>query len=154
MKQHDYTLWVEPTRSTASSAYRVMTSKQGNQFVGRYKKSKSKQHQNDLIHLIKQDAIRHSYKPWPVDVPLKVVVTFAYPCPASAPLSVRLNGGLKVTKPDLDNSAKVLLDALTQSGQLADDRQVAVLTLAKIMVAQGAVPFIQITMSEIEPFSK
>ena len=139
MTTHIYHLPIEPTKSTASSAFRIMTNKQGNQFIGRYKKSKSKQHQNDLIHLVKQEAIKRGFKPFAIDEPLAVTIWFKFKS-VSAPARLRREGCWRVSKPDLDNSSKVVLDAFVQSGLLADDRQVSKLSLLKCNLPEGREP--------------
>lgn len=144
-----FQLPIEPTRSTASSAFRIMTNKAGNQFIGRYKKSKSKQHQNDLITLIKGEAMRRGYKAFDVAVPLHCVIQFAFPS-VSSPAAARKRGAWKFTKPDLDNSSKVILDAFTQSGVLADDRQVCHLVLQKFNLPEHKPPFIAVWIEPLE----
>lgn len=150
--RHTYFLEVEPTKSTASSAFRIMKNKAGHQFIGRYKKSKSKQHQNDLIHLIKSEAIRRGFRAYDIEVPLKVSIDFNFPN-VSSPAKARDEGCWRVSKPDLDNSSKVVLDAFVQAGALADDRQISQLVLTKVNVPKGKVPSMLVVIEPMPQWS-
>lgn len=68
-----------------------------------------------------------------------VVEPFAPTCPIAGPLAVEIaitwpgvgQAVPRIAKPDLDNAAKLLLDAMTKTGFWHDDAQIVELVLAK-----------------------
>jgi Holliday junction resolvase RusA-like endonuclease len=54
----------------------------------------------------------------------------------------------KITRPDLDNLAKLALDAMTKCGYWLDDSQVVRLETAKWF---GDLPGIAVTVDEVQP---
>lgn len=81
----------------------------------------------------------------PLAGPLAVLIEFRFERPKS-----RQRKGLDLTfktcKPDLDNAAKAVLDAIGEAGWWVDDAQVAVLILVKREAPTGS---IEIKVSEI-----
>lgn len=75
--------------------------------------------------------------------------------PLTGPLSVGLlwtwpgseQPAWKITRPDLDNLAKLALDAMTKTGYWQDDSQVCEFTTAKFT---GPIPGLAVTVSEIK----
>lgn len=74
--------------------------------------------------------------------PVWVGLHFVLPRPAS------VKRRLPSTRPDLDKLARACLDALTDSGVVADDGQVVVLNLSKIY---GTAPGVWITIDKVVP---
>ena len=71
----------------------------------------------------------------PLDGPLTLSLAFRFPRPKShfTKKGLRLTAPVYVTaKPDLDNAAKAIMDALTQLGAWKDDAQVATLNVLKV----------------------
>lgn len=66
--------------------------------------------------------------------PVGIKITFWYSIKDK-----KRHGQYKTSKPDLDNSCKLLLDCITASGIIKDDCQVAKLTLIKKLSDQAAV---------------
>jgi Holliday junction resolvase RusA-like endonuclease len=84
--------------------------------------------------------------------PLKVAIRFTFPRPKT---HRRRDGSLRPgapifhsSKPDIDNAAKAVLDALTQIGVWADDCQVVNLFLSKRYADDGR-PGAQVTIDTI-----
>ena len=74
----------------------------------------------------------------PPHVPVKVFVTTIRPLPASRPKSMVEEDD--TYKPDADNLAKLVLDALTKAGAWDDDAQVTTLIVNKAQRARGLEP--------------
>jgi Holliday junction resolvase RusA-like endonuclease len=88
-------------------------------------------------------AAAEAYQGQPLDVPITLLVQFVFPRPAS----VRKKDGTErlphLTRPDVDNLAKALLDAL--NGQLwVDDSRVYQASLNKFKAAQGEQPHTEV----------
>ena len=68
-----------------------------------------------------------------IDGCIKVDLTALFPIPKAVAKKDRplLDGKLKVTKPDIDNVAKLILDVFTKAGLWKDDNRVAVLNVQK-----------------------
>ena len=65
--------------------------------------------------------------------PVSVHIEFSYPWRKAEPKKNRVDGRKwKNTKPDLDNSAKTLIDCLAKRGHFSDDAQIAELTVMKV----------------------
>jgi Holliday junction resolvase RusA-like endonuclease len=86
---------------------------------------------------------------FPADSPLRVSITAYYPIPARTPKSKRaemLDGGAHATKkPDADNVAKIILDALNGTAY-EDDAQVVQLSVRK---QYGAEPCVRVSVENI-----
>jgi crossover junction endodeoxyribonuclease RusA len=73
---------------------------------------------------------------FPKGMPVEVWMTFWLP----APKKLKTTGAELVTvKPDIDNYAKAVMDALTNAGLWHDDSQVAVLHASKVREAGGPI---------------
>ena len=100
-----------------------------------------------------EDAIRFEFMAsncekmpvYPKDIPLKVDMTFAFGIPKSYSKKKReqcLNGIIQHTKkPDADNVAKAVLDALSDGYAMEDDSQVVVMQLEKIYAEE---PYVEV----------
>ncbi len=91
----------------------------------------------------------------PVPLPGPVGVSFGYYCPAphDARAAMRRAGVVmrrKVTKPDVDNIGKNLLDCMTRAGFFADDSAVAVIHAEKFEVL--AFPRISVRVRELSQY--
>lgn len=89
-------------------------------------------------------AAKHHLPKEPLEGPLRVSIEFRFPRPKSHFRKVKGQGVLKddaavfhAGKPDADNAAKAVLDAMTTLGFWKDDSQVAILSLAKTYAAPG-----------------
>ena len=80
-------------------------------------------------------------RPFGKGVPLQVDITLCFH--GKEPL------GPKVTRPDIDNLAKMMLDAMTRAGYWEDDNQVASLLVAKCTYANPSDDIIIVRVSEI-----
>lgn len=93
------------------------------------------------------DLLLRPYRPaQPIPAPLSVHIILTWPHLARTPqrdLDKRLP---HVGRPDLDNSAKELLDALTRNGFFESDASVARLVLEKW---RGPVPSLQFAVSTL-----
>jgi len=87
-------------------------------------------------------AVFESYAPpMPLEGPLTVTLSWTYPWPGK-----RRDGyAAKATRPDLDNLAKLALDAATDSGYWRDDAQVTELHTAKFY---GDMPGLAVVVTE------
>jgi Holliday junction resolvase RusA-like endonuclease len=86
-------------------------------------------------------AIRHELgqmQQFPAGLPLALNVTFYRERPKSAPKKLQY----PVTRPDLDNYLKLLLDALDKYA-MPDDSQIITITAHKVFAAVGALPRIE-----------
>jgi Holliday junction resolvase RusA-like endonuclease len=111
----DFTVDVEPIRTTHQADLRIMRTKDGRQFIGKTSKSKIKIWGEEFATRIRR------YKPdKPLEGPLWLRMTFAFP----------LNKGDKrkslphAVKPDWDNLPKTICDVMTKEGFWHDDCQV------------------------------
>ena len=88
--------------------------------------------------------------------PVSVSIVAVHPRPATRPSwcsrEVWTTGGRcsAVTRMDLDNVAKAVLDAATDAGLWTDDRQVACIFAASVYAAVGESPHVEV---EVTPFS-
>lgn len=74
----------------------------------------------------------------PIDVPVRVAVTFYFPRPARLLRKKDPDGFIPHTaKPDADNVAKAVLDCLTTVGMWRDDALVMSLVAEKFYAARG-----------------
>lgn len=76
-------------------------------------------------------------------VPLSVSISFCY----ARPMSVKIESKQKVTRPDVDNVAKLFLDCLTSTHMISDDSQITKLTLMK---EYRDFPHIELSITEIK----
>ena len=86
-------------------------------------------------------AVRPQLPAAPLDGPLAVTMGFAFPRPAKLMRRKDPEGEIMHTaKPDADNAAKAVLDALTQIGLWHDDAQVCALRVTKAYHAKTGRP--------------
>ena len=87
-------------------------------------------------------AVMERYRPAePMTGPLRLSLLWTFPGSAAGVVP-------KVTRPDLDNLAKLALDAMTRSGYWRDDAQVVEFTTAKFA---GPIPGMAVTVSRWVP---
>jgi len=88
----------------------------------------------------------------PFTCPLRVAMTAVYPVPVSAPAGRRrdmMRGCiLPTSRPDLDNVAKLILDALNGLAY-EDDSRVCLLDISKRYAREGEEPHTSVIISEI-----
>lgn len=100
-------------------------------FVRAYTPAKTERAEQDIITLLA------TYAPTggPVERPINLTIAFYMPIPGwpAWKRAAAIAGAIKPTgRPDLDNLAKLVMDAMTRSGQWwKDDSQVVELTLRK-----------------------
>ena len=118
--------------------------KRGN-FVQTYTPTKTREYE-DLIREYAAQAMGSSE---PLETPIWVNLMFAMPIPKSTPkklLEGYLNGSIHHTKkPDVDNLAKAILDAMNNVVYL-DDSQIVRLTMSKKYSKLGC---IEVTVQEV-----
>lgn len=90
--------------------------------------------------------LREQRRGEPIAGPVAVEICASWPMPKTRPAwcsreawaSRKADSGLAyATKPDADNVAKIVLDAMVEAGVLADDRYVVSLTVGKRAVTGG-----------------
>ena len=128
----DFTVDVEPIRTTHQTDLRILRTKDGRQFIGKMSKSKVKQ----WGEMFSKQIQRH--KPdKPLEGPLWLRMTFAFP----------LNKGDKrkslphPVKPDWDNLPKTICDIMTREGFWHDDSQVV---FGQVVKCRHHAPFVGI----------
>lgn len=88
----------------------------------------------------------------PLDAPLSVTITAVYPVPVSASAAKKreMYGGavLPLTRPDVDNVAKLILDALNGRAY-TDDSQVVALTASKRYAKEGEAAHTEVVISRV-----
>lgn len=86
----------------------------------------------------------------PVEGPVAVELRFFLPRPKARSRAKDPHGEMPCTsKPDADNLAKAVLDALTQEGWWRDDAQVVRLAVEKWWHAKGGRPGMSATITEV-----
>lgn len=117
-----------PTATAQQKGARIVTPKGGRPFVSFYKKQTLK----DAESLFKGLLTRHMLDK-PLTGPLAVEVDWVFPWRASEKKSILAAFYLlpKDTKPDADNSNKLLLDCMTELGFWGDDSQIYDLRVRK-----------------------
>lgn len=96
-----------------------MKRKGGAFFVGKYASSKAKKWGDELARAL--SPIRPNK---PIEGPLKARIGWVFPHLKSTPKSKLDLNIWKVTRPDLDNMEKTILDTMTKQGFMLDDSQV------------------------------
>lgn len=97
-------------------------------------------------------AIRHELakvERFPAGVPLVLNVIFYREKPKSVAKKLKH----PVTRPDLDNYLKLLLDALDKFA-MPDDSQIVTIRAAKVFAAEGSRPRIEFALLEASDFEK
>lgn len=113
---------IEPPRTTHQmKAVRVVKGKP--QF---YEPTKLKEARRDLHEAL------HPHRPGePLDGAVRLIVKWCW--------KGKVNGAYKVTRPDVDNSTKLLMDVMTKLGYWHDDSQVASLVVEKFWADQQGI---------------
>ena len=113
-------------------------------FVQTYTPTKTREYED----VIRENAKMAMGMSDPLETPLNVLLMFGMPIPSSTPkkaLEGYLDGSVKhIKKPDLDNLAKAVLDAMNGVVYL-DDNQICMLTIEK---NYDTVPKISISVRE------
>jgi len=113
-------------------------------FVQTYTPTKTREYED----VIRENAKLAMGSSEPLETPLNVLLMFGMPIPASTPkkaLEGYLNGSVRhIKKPDLDNLAKAILDAMNGVVYL-DDNQINRLTIEK---KYSKLPFVSVSVRE------
>jgi Holliday junction resolvase RusA-like endonuclease len=133
----------EPSRATHQGALRVIRTKSGRTFVGKYASSKAKRWASVLAGEFAR------YKPEkPLEGPLHVEIIWVFGYPKSTPKKHLGEVRWKTTRPDLDNMEKTVLDVLTEQGFMHDDSQIALKATRKL---HGPNPAIIVGIAQLDP---
>lgn len=120
-------LRIEPP-PTHQAALRILKTRDGRSFIGKMAKSSAKKWSVAFTALLKE--AKHKYSIKTHEGPTTVGIVFVYPhTKATAKLGHSIP---KVTRPDVDNLAKSVLDCMTEAGWLKDDNLIVELILRKI----------------------
>ena len=134
-----FILNLEPIRTTHQADLRILKTKDGRQFIGKMAKSGIKAWIRDFKDaVLKMD---RAIPDRPFQGPLEVSLYFGFP-------NIQADKGKVMpmtTKPDADNLAKAVLDALTDLGFWGDDSQIVVLHISKIRTPS---PFVGVCTSQ------
>ena len=133
----------DPPRATAQGSSRILRRRDGTQFIGRFATSRATKAKKSLLDWLTP------HKP---SVPfagiLRVSLLIEWPWLKSDSKATRNRVWIPVgTRPDCDNLAKMLCDALTDAGYWRDDGQIAHLTIIK---QRGTEPGITVEIEEME----
>jgi len=132
-----------PTKATHQSSLRIMKSKAGHMFVGKFAKSAIKGWIQEFNLKIKK------YKPSiPFAGPTEVIIEFYYPWNKTTAKKYLNTEEWKITRPDLDNMEKVVLDSLTSEGFIVDD---SIICLKTTLKKHSNFPRIIVKIREIIP---
>ena len=118
---------ITPQTATHQSGLRIIKTKDGRQFIGKYHKSdqyKWAQSFTAMLKTAKGDWVCQ-------DGPVRVRLGFFFPHNKCTGTRMSRLVIPKSTKPDLDNMAKMILDCMTEAGVLVDDGKISELTLSK-----------------------
>lgn len=121
-----------PIRSTHQANLRILKTRDGRQFIGKMENSSIKK----WIQMF-TDKARAQAPDKPFEGPLELTVYFGFPLIKSD----KGKDGPMVTRPDFDNLAKSVCDALTDCGFWHDDSQVV---FGKVMKFRTKYPFVGI----------
>ena len=132
--------WVDcvPPRTTHQSGSTILKTKSGRLFVG--KNAKGKKVANELMQLVLP------YKPRkPLTKPIVAEITWVYPWRKSETLKTKARQIIPcTTRPDCDNIAKGVLDAMQKTGFYLDDAIIYELRVSKAYGTQHGM-FISLT---------
>ena len=127
MTQLSFFVNIIPTKATHQSSLRVLRSRSGRFFVGKFSKSPIKRWISEFSEKIAK------FKPEkPLDCPVEIDIEFRFPYNKSASKKIINTDTWKTTRPDLDNMEKVILDTLTNDGFFVDDSLVVLKTTRKM----------------------
>lgn len=121
-----FKLNIIPPKSTHQSGIRIIKTKSGNSFPGRYDKGNSKQ----AKRLLASELIKFS-PPEPMQGPVKLTVKWVYPFRKSEKKTNLHSPMYCDTRPDCDNLVKGLKDIMTDLKFYNDDGQIAHLDFCK-----------------------
>ncbi len=94
-------------------------------------------------------AARQAYQGAPLAGPIRIVATFVMPRPGRLRWKTRpMPRCLHASKPDIENVAKAIFDALTGLAW-NDDAQIAITTLTKVYAAGDEQPCVEVEIWEI-----
>jgi len=136
---------IEPP-PTHQAALRILKTKDGRQFIGKMAKSSAKKWSVEatrLMSLARGNSVTF-------DKPCQVGIVFIYPHTKESRKQAERTGAdvvVKSTRPDLDNLAKSVLDALVDSRWLADDGLIVELILRK---GHGEQPMVIVDITEYQ----
>lgn len=144
-----YRIFLDPPRATHQSTATILRRKDGTPFIGKRGNSDLVRWRRSFEAIIQCCKANCRWKAHPDDRPMAVEITSYFQMPLTGKEPMRL----KVTKPDLDNHAKVILDALVSTIVLIDDGQVSQLVLMKQEVnpRAGHKPAIDIIVRPMTP---
>lgn len=121
-------LRIEPP-PTHQAALRILKNKKtGAMFVGKMAKSSAKKWGEAFTIMLREAKHKYSIKEY--DGPTTVGLVFVYPHTKES--AKKGHSVAKVTRPDVDNLAKSVLDCMVNAGWLKDDNLIVELILKKI----------------------
>ena len=121
-------LRIEPP-PTHQAALRILKNKKtGAMFVGKMAKSSAKKWSTEFTLRLRE--AKHKYSIREYDGPTTVGLVFVYPHTKES--AKKGNSVAKVTRPDVDNLAKSVLDCMVDAGWMKDDNLIVELILKKI----------------------
>ena len=116
-----------PPKATHQGSAMIMRRRDGTPFVGKASNSAGAKAKKNLLNLLCCHA-----PPKPFDGATSVTVDLVFPWRKSEPKKNKALGRIPMTtKPDLDNLAKLLLDALCEANFLTRDQLIYKLTMEK-----------------------
>lgn len=145
-----YRLFIEPPKATHQSSVTILRRRDGVPFIGKRSNSDLVRWRQSLETLLRCTKNHSRWVTPPEDAALSVEITSTFPAPQRQKEPYRW----KITKPDLDNHAKVILDALQSTNFIWDDCKIAQLILCKretIHKAGDARPSIDIVIRSLTP---
>ena len=117
-----------PPKATHQGSAMILRRKDGTPFVGKASNSAGAKAKKTLLTLLLCHAPKHSF-----EGPTEVEVKLVFPWRKSEPKKNKALGIMPmVTKPDLDNLSKMIVDSMSDANWFAGgDQQVHLLTLSK-----------------------
>ena len=103
--------------------------KRTNRKTGAFFKSKKLQATEDLY----MDKLKYFVPSQPLETPIRLELRFFY-----STKDRKKDGGPKISRPDCDNVAKLLIDCMTKAGFWVDDAQICDLSIEKRWKRGGA----------------
>lgn len=114
---------------THQAALRILKTRDGRQFIGKMAKSSAKKWNAEFTILLREAKSQFQVKTY--DGPTRVGIVFVYPHTKQTAKQGD-KGVPKITRPDVDNLAKSVLDCMVDAGWLKDDNLIVELVLKKI----------------------
>ena len=137
-----------PTKTAQQKGERAVVDAEGRAFVLHFRKREIVRIERAYCLLLKRHA-----PPAPLAGPVGVSFAYYYPATKEAAADMKRAGVAmrrKVTKPDVDNIGKNLLDCMTRTGFFADDCAVALIHAEKFEVTGR--PRIAVRVRELAPY--